>query len=231
MINKNVTNVLKQLNGITNTVVLKYPHTIVNSPAGDVVAWVDISKLDSDEFQDIGIYNLGEFLSSFKLFDERTVHIENNTIEITSNNKAISLLSTNINLLDEFNKDESVFTKTEEVPTVCSFILTDSDMSQIKQASGIFKDLSDISIKSQDHVVEMSLCASNNFNAKSNKFKINLAADCTKEFEVKIPTENFNYLPVGNYNIQVKYNSSRDAYRVILFSNDLDLKIILAVKK
>ncbi len=55
MFNKNVTDVLTQLNGITNSVILKYPQTVAVSESQDMLVLVDISALDSEGFPEIGL--------------------------------------------------------------------------------------------------------------------------------------------------------------------------------
>jgi len=232
MINTNVTNVLQQLNGITNSVVLKYPNTIINSPAGDIVASVDIKSLDSDEFSDIGIFDLGSFIKTLNLFNgDREVTITDTQTTIVQGNKCINYLNTNISLLEEFNKKESIFTNTKSVPVVGTFNLSSDDFKQFKQASSVFKDLSDIVIKSQDESITVKLQNSSSFNSSSNGYSVTLDAETSKEFTIKIPAENFNKLPVSDYTVNVHYNSSKDAYRVIMYSNDIEMSILLAVKK
>ena len=232
MLNKNVVNILGQVQKITNSVVLRYPVTIANAPAGDVLVSLNVKGLDSDEFEDIGIYNLGEFLDTFKLFDEREVEINDDIITVSHDNMSLQYISNNINLLQEFDKPVSIFEKTEEVPTVSEFVLEVDDIKKIKQASGIFKDLTEVALKSQDSDMNIYLSGSNKFNAKSNSFKLIKESNSNKEFEVRIPIDNFSKLPLSNYNVIVKYNQSRDAYRVLFYSTEIeDFKVLMAVKK
>ncbi len=86
MFNKQLIDVLTQINGITNSVILKYPKTVTASEAQDMLVLLDISALDEDEFSDIGIMdNLSDMLGLFKLFpDDRDVSIDANTISVSS---------------------------------------------------------------------------------------------------------------------------------------------------
>lgn len=232
MINTNVTNVLQQITGITNTVILKYPYSVFNSPAGDILAKINIEQLDPDNFEDIGIYDLQEFLNAFKLFGtDRTVKIDGKNIQITESNNYVNLQSTSKNLLENFDKDISIFDKTKTVPTVAEFTLSTDDIKKIKQASSVFKDLSDIVFTSQDGQMNISLASTNNFNAKSNNYTISKEASTSKEFNVKVPCDNFNNLPNSDFTVVVKYNSTKDAYRVLFGSEDIDLEILMAVNK
>ena len=70
------------------------------------------------------------------------------------------------------------------------------------------------------------LGATNRFGARSNTYSVVKDAETTKEFEIKIPVENFKVLPNSHYEVQVKYNSKRDSYRILMINKSLDgLKI------
>jgi len=231
MLNKNLTDVLGALNSVTNSVILNYPTTILNNSAGDVVVKLNVESLDPDTFDEMGIYDLSEFLSAFRLFDEREVQRNGNALTITGGNSSLNYLCTNVNVLENFNKSPKLFESTENVPSVATFNLEEADMKMIKDAGKVFKDLSDVVITSQDGGLILSLSSSNNFNATSNSFSIRKTGNTTKEFSIKIPAENFNALPNSNYQFEVKYNEARDAYRIILKSTDVDITILMAIKK
>jgi len=232
MLNQNVIHVLKSLNTITNTGILRYPTTILNNPSGDVVVRVRLDKLDSEEFPEIGVYNLSEFLSTFKLFDEYKCSVLDNIVSITSNTSSIQYITSNISVLDGYDKPESIFTRTIEFPSVCSVEITEEDMKKIRTASGIFKELNEVIFTSKDGDLEIKLGNTNNFNAKSNSFSIaKNNTNCTKDFTVKVPAENFNALPSSTYKLEVKYNKSKDAFRVVLNSMDIDMTVLMAAKK
>jgi len=231
MLNNNVINALQALNGITNSAILRYPTTVLNNSAGDMLVKLDFSSLDTESFDELGIFNLSEFISTFKLFNDYKCSVQNNVINITSGNSSIQYLTTNTAVLENFNKKESVFEGTEKVPSVCDIVLTQDDIKAVKSASAVFKDLEDIIFIAKDGDLEIKLGTSNSFNASSNSFSIRKPnSGCTKDFTVKIPAENFNSVPLSDYNFSVKYNEERDAYRVLLKSTEVDVSILLAVK-
>lgn len=233
MLNKNVINMLQSLNGITNSGILKYPTTILNNSAGDVVVKVNLESLDPESFDNIGIYNLSEFISIFKLFgSDYTCNISDGIINVTSGNNSVQYLTTNLAVLENHDKDEKIFSSTESVPTICSVKLTIEDLKTIKSASSVFKELTDIVFISKDNDLTIKLGSTNNFNANSNSFSVKKPnVDGTKEFTVKIPADNFNALPLGEYTLEFKYNEQRDAYRVIIKSTEVDITVLMAVKK
>jgi hypothetical protein len=189
--------------------------------------------LDGDQFSDIGLKDsLSDFLNLFKLFPEdRTVNIEGNTIDISAGDVSSSYIMDNIALMDAYNKDADQFEKTAAVPSVATFDLSVDDIKNLKSATGVFKDLSEVLFTSQDGDMKVSLGATNKFNAKSNTFSVQKAATTSKEFEIKIPVENFKMLPVSDYTVDVKYNSSRDSYRIMMSNKTLEgFKVLMSVK-
>lgn len=233
MFNKNVIEVLQQVNGVTNSVILKYPQTVAVSESQDLMLLVDISKLDSESFPEIGLKDsLSDFLALFKLFPEnRTVAIEGNTINVSAGSTNSAYIMDNIALMDAYNKQPEQFEKTEGVPSVATFDIGLDDIKSLKSATGVFKDLSEVIFTSQDGDMKISLGATNKFNAKSNSFSVTKTANTTKEFEIKIPVDNFKMLPASEYTVDVKYNSSRDSYRILMTNKSLQgFKILMSVK-
>jgi len=233
MLNTKVINVLGQVNNITNKVILKYPNTVAKAPAGDILVNIPMSKLDNDSFEDIGLYDLGEFLNTFKLFsDDRTVEVSGVNIAISDGTTNVEYITDSTTLLQSSDASADIFDKTEAVNTVSEFILEASEIGKIKQASKVFKDLSDVAFVSQDGDMLVKLAGDGKYNSKSNSYSLKKSADTSKEFDIRIPVENFVMLPQSDYTIRVKYNQERDAFRVMFYSNDIeDFNIIMAIKK
>lgn len=232
--NKQLISTLTQLNSITNTLILKHPITVAASEAKDIYVYLDVSGIDSNSFPNVGLNNnLNSYLSLFKLFnEERTVSYEGDTIKISSGDISSSYISDNVALMEAYDISPDQFQKTEEVPTVCSIDLGVDDIKNLKSATSVFKDLSEIIIKCQDSEVSISLGATNKFNARDNSYKIKKNVSSTKEFEIKIPVENFKKIPESEYSFEVKYNESRDAYRILMKNKSLSgLKLIMSVIK
>lgn len=232
MFNDKVIDVLTQINSITNSAILKYPETVALSESQDMMVYFNISKLDEDSFEPIGLKDsLGDFLNLTKLFVGGDIGVVNNVINVSKDNRSSSFKTDNLALMDAYDKDPIQFHKTEEVPSVAEFDLLVQDIKDIKSASGVFKDLSEVIFKAQDGDMNISLAATNKFNAESNTYSITKSANANKEFEIKIPVENFKALPPSEYVVKVKYNSARDSYRILMCSKSLeDFKILLTVK-
>jgi len=233
MLNKDTIEILQQMNKITNSVILKYPKTVAISESQDIQMLLDLSVLDPDSFEPIGLKDsLCDLLGLIKLFpDSRNITYENNTININSDDANSTYITTNLALMDVYDKPSDQFDKTNQAPSVCEFHLSVSDIKRIKSSSGVLKDLSEVIFTSRDGDMVVSLGATNRFNARSNTYSINKPDTCSKEFELKIPVDNFKKLPDSEYTFKIKYNSTQDSYRIILSSDSLEgMEIMMSVK-
>ena len=234
MLNKETIAVLQQLNAITNSVILRYPQTVAVSESQDMMVMMDFADVD-EPFPEIPLRDsLSDLIRLFGLFsDDRQVRVDENVISITSGDSetASTFIMDNPALMGAYDKDPEQFAKTESVPSVAQFVLTSDDMKNIKAASGVFKDLSEVIFAASDDSVTVSLGATNKFNARSNTYSVNKRCDVKKAFDVKVPVENFRMIPQSTYEVHVKYNSARDAYRILLVGKTLEgFKILMSVK-
>lgn len=234
MFNENLLNVLKQVNSITNSIILKYPTSVAVSRAQDILVQIPISEIDSEEFIDIPLVEkLDRFLSLFKLFPEssRKVEISDNILSISNNKNKADFVLSDLVLLEEFNKDTSQFTKTESVPSVADFDLTVNDIKQIRDAISVFKDLEDITFASKDGELSIKLNTTSKFNALTDAYSIEKEANVKKNFEVTLTVENFLKIPVSDYHMSIKFNEARNSYRFLLSNKNLEtFKIIMSCK-
>jgi len=238
MLNKSTIEVLSQIAPISatanggNPVVITYPNTIVSSAAGDILINYDIRATEVGEFETLPIYNMQEFLSTFKLFkDERVVKRIDNIVNISDGSSSVNYIVNNEKACGWSDKS-SAFTTTEAVPTVCEFVLSKDHLKNLRQASGIFKDLDEIIFETTDSGVNISLGSTGKFNAKSNTYSINMMAKTSNQFSIRLPVGNLNLIPISDYKFEVKYNSAKDAYRLLLSSTELEnFKILLSLKK
>lgn len=231
MLNNNVQAVLKGLNSITNSGIIRYPETVLVSDAQDIQVKVNLQNFDSDEFEDIHLMDsISEFLALLSMFDTPEVELNEKEIKLSEGGKRSTFLFDNPVLMSQYNKDAVQFERTEDVPDVAVFDLSTEDFKAINKASGVFKDLEEVIIRGQDGDAVILLGNTSSFNARSNTYSIDKPGTSSKEFEIKIPIQNFKMLPVSDYDFYVKYNEARDAYRIYLSNKDIDLKIIMSVK-
>lgn len=232
MFNQQTVKFLKQVNKIGNSLTLRYPVTSARTESNDIAFRFDLKDFKEDEFSsEIGIYDLASLLGMFDLFgEEREVTVENNCIKFKNANFKADFLISADSTLTAFDFSDEQFSKTEGIPSICDFTLTESDLGKLIKAGSIMKDLDSIKI-SYDDSLKIALTSVSEFSASSNNFVIEKDSEASKNFAVSISLETLAKLPKSDYNVSVKYNETRGAYRILMKSIDLPgFMMILSVK-
>lgn len=232
MFNRESVDFLKVMNKITNSMVLNYPITTGRTESADIAYKFDLSKYDTDGFENpIGIYDLSTFLNIFGLCDEnRNVNIDNNSITVSDSTTSVKFLTSATSVLSPYEFKQEQFDKTNEFPSVLEMSLTADDIRKLKSASATFREL-DTAVISCDESVELSLTQIGKFKKSSNSFRIKKTEESTKKFNVGISLETLSKIPQVDYTLIVKYNESRDAYRIILKTDKIEgLSLVISVK-
>lgn len=232
MFNRESVEFLKVLNKITNSMVLNYPITTGRTESADIAYKFDLSKYDTDGFENpIGIYDLSTFLNIFGLCDEnRNVNIDNNSITVSDSTTSVKFLTSATSVLSPYEFKQEQFDKTNEFPSVLEMNLTAEDIRKLKSASATFREL-DTAVISCDDNVELSLTQIGKFKKSSNSFRIKKTEESTKKFNIGISLETLSKIPQVDYTLIVKYNESRDAYRIILKTDKIEgLSLVISVK-
>lgn len=232
MFNRESVDFLKVMNKITNSMVLNYPITTGRTESADIAYKFDLSKYDTDGFENpIGIYDLSTFLNIFGLCDEdRDVNIDNNSITVSDKTTSVKFLTSATSVLSAYEFKQEQFDKTNEFPSVLEMSLSAEDIRKLKSASATFREL-DTAVISCDDSVELSLTQIGKFKKSSNSFRIKKTEESTKKFNVGISLETLSKIPQVDYTLIVKYNESRDAYRIILKTDKIEgLSLVISVK-
>ncbi len=234
MLNKKTIDVLNTIQGIgadekSNKITISYPITYVKSVSGDILINYDIRSTEIGEFDNIPIYNLNNFLNTFKLFnDDRVVKRNGKVISISDGSAQANFLLSDPELIP-FNDFQSIFKTTCESANVSEFSLSKESLKSLRNASGVFKELDKYVFKTTENGINISLAAKNSFNQQSNSYSVSFISQTEKEFDVALPVNNLNMLPISDYKVSIKYNSVRDQYRLLMESTELEnFKIILS---
>jgi hypothetical protein len=230
MFNEKVLAVLGQINGITDTAIIKYPTTVTYNEDQDVAVCFDVSKLDGDQFPEIPLFNnLSKFLNTIKLFKKPTFSFTDNQVVISDGVSSAELTLDNKALMEAYDKDDTQFKRSMEIPSVAEFDLSVNDIGSLKSACNVFKELEHITITSKDGDVYISLDNTTKFNSKSSSYNIKKTAETSKEFSISLPVKKFVKLPPSDYVVRIKYNSARDSYRVIFDCKTISLQVMMAI--
>lgn len=229
MLNKETVTFLKQMNKLTNSVVLEYPITTGKTESADIAYQFDLSKLDSEGFQNrIGIYDLSVFLNIFNLFNlDYKVALDGNVMSVSDSTTSASYLTANLEILSCYLYKPEQFTKLDEFPEVLNMKLTADDIRRIRSASATFRELDTLAIECDERTT-LSLKSVNQFQQSSNTFKIQKDEVSVKNFKLYVRLETLNKIPQIDYDLTVRYNKNKDAYRIILSADSL--KMILTTK-
>ena len=234
MLNHNTIKLFDALSTITKTIVINYPLTVGKSEDASICFLIDLSEFDKDQFnQKLYFYNnFDKFLSIFKLFDEYTVSLNNDTLSIISADKKIKsdFILSDKALMAKYDIDPNLFTKINTVPEIGSFELTKQHIKNIRNACGIFTDLIEIifTASTNENNVSVSLGNYSSFNKRSNSYDLNIDAKIAKEFCVRIPVESIKCIPICDYSVSIKYSAAKNTYRILLKAKDFsNLQIIL----
>jgi len=227
--------IFKEIQKLTNTVILRYPETVAISESGDVLLYVNFKGIGESEFEAIPLMDsLSSFTSVLELFGkDRVMDMDGSKITLSDGGSLKSTFITdNIVLMDDFDRSPKAFESTSGVPSVAEFELPIDDIKTLRKGTGVFKELTDLIVSCKDGDVSLSLGAVSSFNAGSNTFSKLYAGKGTKDFSIAIPVTNFGLIPLSDYNFMVKYNSAQNAYRIYLECStlDSDLKIIMSIK-
>lgn len=232
MLNTATQQVLKQLNSISDKVILKYPVTTLCSESAEIIVNIDISALESESFENLGIFELSKLLNLISLFEsDATIKADNEKITITSSdnsNSAVYLLSDEFSL-KPYEKPASLIDSSLNFPFVSEFELSSNEIKKIMKANGIFNNLDGLEFSSVDGNTILKLVLNNKYDISSNSYSKTFFGSSNKNFNLKIKSEIFNKLPITNYKVKVAYNEVKDAYR-ILFLTDV-FKIAVAILK
>jgi len=234
VLTKNTREVLSLLSEVNKIGVIQYPITSIKSESGSVVAFFNTKELGEDEFNSFGIFNMNELLQVINLSEEPLVELNDNIIDITSKDSKTRYITTDLGILGDYTKiTPVVLEKTKAVDTVLEFELTSDLFTKVKKASDVFKNLEDLIItsKSEDDSIYLEVGDANTRIKNSNSYKLAINGSSTKDVNININVKNLKIIPNGDYIVQVKYNKSKDAYRILMTSKDIDsLEFILAVQ-
>lgn len=226
MFSKEFTNVLQKLNGYSDKVILKYPQTVLNSDASDVIALVDAQALGCEEFPDSGIYELSKFNNMISLFENAEVSREDNLLKIKKLTESAVFTLCDLDLLSSHNLAPEYITGLDNFPSVAEFEMKSQDLQLIKKASSILNELNALNIKGLNGNTEVSLGLHNRFNSSTNSFEKDYLGTSTEDFAIKLGIENIQKLPAVDYTVKVKYNAEKDAYRVIFVNPQFTILIM-----
>lgn len=225
MFSKEFLNALHKVNGYGDKIILKYPQTVLNSPSNDVVVLIDAQSLGCGEFEDTGIYELSKFINMLGIFENAEVRRDENLLKIHSQTETAAFTLCGLDLLESHNLNPQLIAGLDKFPSVAEFTLSSQDIATIKKASSILNELNALEIKGLNSNTDVSLSLHNKFNVSSNEYTKTFLGTSNADFAIKLGVENIQKLPQLDYDVKVKYNAEKDAYRVIFINPQFTILI------
>jgi len=228
MLDKDTRTVLGQLGAINNSMIISYPKTSVIM-GKSIQAYLDLEKLGEEPFEEIGLYNFGEFNSIVNLIDDATIEREDNgVLNITNSNSSIRYGTTSIGIIESSCRgNPELLDRIKGNTKVAEFELDVKDLDKIKKMSSVLKDLLNLEIYTEDGMVNLKVTSK---EKSSNNFVINLPGNVSEDFDMVISIDIINKLPGSSFKVGI-YKSAKGTLIAILESTTVDgLEIILAAK-
>lgn len=228
MLNKNTKAVLSALSAINTQAIISYPITGIKM-GNNVQAFFNMTKLGEEEFQEFGIFNIPELLSTVGVIgDDANITMESGVMTIANDNSSIRYGTTNIGIIeDECRTKTDMVDRIKTNENVVNFELPQSELEKLKKVSGVLKDLTDLSIETKDDAIVVTVQGK---EKSSNNIAIKLAGEVLGEVSLKIVMANINKLPNGSYNVSV-YKSAKGSLITVFQSQGVDgLNIVIAAK-
>ena len=192
---ENTLNIMKNFSGINQNMSIKKGSTIKTiSEARNVLA---TAVVDTEFPQDIGIYDLNEFIGVLSLVDKANLQFAEEFVTISD--------STGRSKVKYFFSPEETLTAPQKdiVMPDCEvkFTLDSSTLDKVKRAASTLGH-SEVSITGKDGVLVLSVV--DNQNSTSNAFSIDLAGEfpSDKPFNFNMNISNMKLLP-GDYDVEI----------------------------
>jgi hypothetical protein len=203
MLNKNVLSIVQQVQGISNSAVISYPIMGIRDFDNSVSAQVDLSKFDKDSFEEFALYDkLSEFLNVIDLVENPEISQNSMVINIGNDNTNITYKTSTLDSVERFRASPDRFDRVKAVAADFTFVLSVDDMKRIRKASGVLKDLDQVSLSSSNGQISVSVD-----NAElGNAYKTKVPGNVVKDNSSSLSIDNFKRLPLGDYEVSLHDN-------------------------
>ncbi len=217
MITKQTQGILKSLLPINKSFVVSYPKMTITDEYRSLPGLIDLSHFE-EEFKEFGIYDGGNFLDALGLIEDAEITIKDNIMHIKGPNETSEFCVSDPSVLEDSVANEKVITSTEAIASILEFEFNEGIIKKIKKASGVFKTLDALYLVKENGKVFLKIGSKNNFKSSENSYSVGIepTLDEAGDLELAIPLENILKLPETDYTMMVKYNTERDAYRIVM---------------
>ena len=229
MLNKKTLKVIQSLNQISNKAIFSYPVTCVRE-GKSIQAFLDMSKLDEEEFESFGIFSLSDFLSAISLIDNPEITLKEKAIDIKDGKSSVVYRTSPIELLeDECQCDLELLDRVKSNPKIGEFALSADEFKNLKIASNTLKDLPDLLISNTKSGISLKIIGR---EKSSNSFETIIEGKADEDFNLIANLALLKKVPNGDYKVEI-FKSLKSESRILLFKSENieSLEILFAVKQ
>jgi hypothetical protein len=189
-------NLLKNFSSINSNIVIQGGNVLrTMAEAKNVMARAEVAETFPDSF---GIYDLGEFLSVYNMFDDPDLDFADdmNSVTMREGRSAVKYFFSDPAILTTPSKDITM------PQTDVSFTLTSDDLASIRKASSALGVSELVVTKEGDTIVGV---VTDTKNSTSNSFKIELqgaSSNLDEDFKFVFSVSNFK-VTSGDYTVDI----------------------------
>jgi hypothetical protein len=218
LLNKNTNIVISQLKDISESIIFSYPITGVSDSNKTILAFIDLQKMNVEDFQEFGIIKFKELLDLLAIAgDEADATLKDGILYIQSENISCKYFTTNIPSIEHCRGSLKTLAATEKALSSLSFVFSAGDLDKIKKASALFK-FEDLIVYSEDDKIILKVAKQDQMS--SNDFKISIpGGSIINNICAMLSVENLKKIPVGSYNVKVLQNPNNPNSVIIRFDS------------
>jgi len=229
MLNQETRNILKQVTKIGNSAILRYPVSTITNIDKSVIAFVDMSKLES-EFEELGLAYFSDFLALIDFYTNPEVSYDNGTVTIEADDGIQHYQTSEVNRLKSVDVPAELLEKMESVEPVCNLEISSSDIERAKKIGSLSKSDSFV-IEVDDNKSNIVVCKIDDNGNITNDSSTEVSSNYNEPTKIEMKISNIDKLPSYDYNVAVIKNPKTQNYVTIWEAVDAPIKIVITVQQ
>lgn len=218
LLNNNTLSIVNSLQLISDSVIFHYPITGIKDSASSICAFVDLSKLENDNFgEDFGILKMKELMELIKIVgnDANIEKDDSGIISISNNSMRCRYLTTSISAIEStYGVKLSMLDNVRSTPTVFSFTLTNNTADKLKRTSSLL-NFEDMILTTDNEQVKITTSTK---DVEGNEFSVTVPAEnVTEQSNIFISIKNLKRLPTADYTVHVRKNLKHNNVYILEF--------------
>ena len=229
MLSDKFVSTLKELLPISKSAILQSGFTFITSKSRNIIARIDMDKLENPQFESFGVMDLGKFtslISTFKKDGDISYSLNDGILHLKTQNYDFDYYVYNEDCLKDYQLNPAFIDQLLSVPKMMTFELSSSIIKNITDVANTFELQHIIFKKHEDDnfvSVDVTEIKRNSSEANSTRHILSIKVPgmvLDKDEQFVLDIEKLNKLPNGNY-IGVVYFVKGKVASLNLISRDL----------